>query len=410
MSVSTHIYSYPDVGVALKMDVYFASPSQVARNPVPTVVFFHGGSLIAGNREVLSKDVKRDTLSRGWCFISADYRLLIPSTGHEILTDVKSLFGFIADPTRGLNKELRALGCLHEIDPDRLFVGGCSAGAYPAMLAALFAQPKPKGFFSFYGMGGDLLTKDYLPRLEDSETTPTRDERVKPQYSAMTIEEAIEEYPEVARFFAPTPEDTRNLRPVSDVPNTYAPRVILGGRPGNASSASSPVSSRSTSSSSRSSVSDSTTSGTIVTTDLIPGTNVPGHRARISGQLPLAMKRTGKFLDYLTGDHTLSAQLSEAEDHEARCALMAQNEKVKYLFPQIWVDKSFPPSIIIHGDEDRVVDINESRRLVEKLDECEVPVTFLVAEGKGHQFEERASPEVYVKFVKPVVQFLNKLY
>lgn len=349
-------------------------------------------------------------MSRGWCFISADYRLLLPSTGHEILTDVKSLFGFIADPTRGLNKELRALGCLHEIDPDRLFVGGCSAGAYPAMLAALFAQPKPKGFFSFYGMGGDLLSKDYLPRLNDNEGTPTQDEKKKPYFPAMTIDEAIEEYPEVPRFLRPTAEDIRDLRPVADVPITYAPRVILGGRPGNASSASSPVSSRSTSSSSRSSVSDSTTSGTIVTTDLIPGTNVPGHRARISGQLWIALKRTGKFLDFLTGDQTLSERLSEVDDYHARAAMVENCEKVKYLFPQIWIDKSFPPSIIIHGDEDRAINIDESRRLVDKLNECEVPCTFLVAEGKGHQFEERASPEVYVKFVKPVVQFLNKLY
>lgn len=29
MSVSTHIYSYPEVGVALKLDIYFAPPSQV---------------------------------------------------------------------------------------------------------------------------------------------------------------------------------------------------------------------------------------------------------------------------------------------------------------------------------------------------------------------------------------------
>ena len=39
MSVSTHIYSYPDVGVALKLDIYFASLSQVCS-------YFHSSNTV----------------------------------------------------------------------------------------------------------------------------------------------------------------------------------------------------------------------------------------------------------------------------------------------------------------------------------------------------------------------------
>ncbi|RPB27454.1 alpha/beta-hydrolase [Terfezia boudieri ATCC MYA-4762] len=342
MSVSTHIYSYPEAGVALKLDIYFAPPSQVARNPVPSVVFFHGGSLISGNRDFLCKDIKRDTLSRGWAFISADYRLLIPSTGHEILRDVKSLFAFLADAEGGLNKELRALGCPHQIDSNRLYVGGSSAGAYPAFLAALFAQPKPKGFFSLYGVGGDLLSEFYLPRLRSGFRS------------------------------SPSP---------------------------------SPINSRSTSTTRAAAES----ANTVVTTDLIPGTNIPGHRARIGGQLRAALHQSGTYLDILMGMPGLSEKLGQIPDHEGRCQYVAQCEKSRYLFPQIWIDRDFPPSIVIHGDADAVVSIEESKRFVEKLQKGGVEVVFLVAEGKGHQFEERASPEVYVQYIKPVVEFLRKL-
>ncbi|KAF8449913.1 Alpha/Beta hydrolase protein, partial [Terfezia claveryi] len=273
--------------------------------------------------------------SRGWAFISADYRLLIPSTGHEILRDVKSLFAFLADAEGGLNKELRALGCPHQIDSNRLYVGGSSAGAYPAFLAALFAQPKPKGFFSLYGVGGDLLSEFYLPLLRRCHGGEAEDD-------GQTGE--------------------------GDV-----------------------------------------SANTVVTTDLIPGTNIPGHRARIGGQLRAALHQSGKYLDFLMGMPGLSENLGQIPDHEGRCQYVAQCEKSRYLFPQIWIDKDFPPSIVIHGDADAVVSIEESKRFVEKLQKSGVEVVFLVAEGKGHQFEERASPEVYVQYIKPVVEFLRKL-
>ncbi|KAF8472703.1 hypothetical protein BDZ91DRAFT_834200, partial [Kalaharituber pfeilii] len=244
--------------------------------PVPSVVFFHGGSLISGNREFLCKDIKRDALSRGWGFISADYRLLIPSTGHEILRDVKSLFAFLADTEGGLNKELRALGCPHQIDPNRLFVGGSSAGAYPAFLAALFAQPKPKGFFSLYGVGGDFLTEFYLPWL-----LPSADSLDGLIYSLLTFKFS----------------------------NSCRPGLLLTNRHYRSN----------------------------------PWNQHPRPPGSNWGALRAALHHSGKFLDYLTGMEGLGSQLSNVPDYKARCEMVASCEKCKYLFPQIWIDKDFPP-------------------------------------------------------------------
>lgn len=315
---------------------------------------------------------------------------------------MKSLFAFLGDVEGGLNKELRALGCPHQIDPNRLYVGGSSAGAYPAFLAALFAQPKPKGFFSLYGVGGDLLSDFYLPllRMQGQEkgdgNCHTGDREI------VSVEEILEQAPELGKFLAPNSEESKMMRSVADVPFSLAPRVIVSGF---RSPSSSSLSSRSTSSTR--SIPESP--NTVVTTDLIPGTNVPGHRARIGGALRGALHHSGKYLDYLMGIPNLSTQLSEIPDYEERCKYVAQCEKCRYLFPQVWIDKEFPPSIVIHGDADVVVNINESRRFVEQLQKYGVEVVFLVAEGKGHQFEERASPEVYVQYIKPVVEFLRKL-
>ena len=302
-----------------------------------------------------------------------------------------------------MNKELRTLGCPHQIDPNRLYVGGSSAGAYPAFLAALFAQPKPKGFFSLYGVGGDLLSEFYLPLLRRGHGGDAEDGDHTGEGSVVSIDEILKQAPELGKFLAPTPEEAKLMRSVADVPFSLAPRVIVSGF--RSSPSPSPMNSRSTSTTRAAAES----TNTVVTTDLIPGTHIPGHRARIGGQLRAALHHSGKYLDVLMGMPGLSEELSQIPDHEGRCKYVSQCEKSRYLFPQIWIDKDFPPSIVIHGDADAVVSIEESRRFVEQLQRSGVVVEFLVAVGKGHQFEERASPEVYVQYIRPVVEFLKNL-
>jgi acetyl esterase/lipase len=80
----------------------------------------------------------REAEARGWSYLSADYRLLVPASGHDILEDVSALFDYIAKH-------------LPQVDTSRIAVIGSSAGAYPARLAGLYANPKPKAIVSMYG-------------------------------------------------------------------------------------------------------------------------------------------------------------------------------------------------------------------------------------------------------------------
>ncbi|KAH7345216.1 Alpha/Beta hydrolase protein [Rhizoctonia solani] len=94
-----------------------------------------------------------------------DYRLLPPSTGHEILQDVLGLVTWVSS-SDGINKSLRQVNDKYAIDANRIIVAGTSAGGYLAYLAAVHAQlERPlRGVLSMYGMGGDFLTPHYLQR------------------------------------------------------------------------------------------------------------------------------------------------------------------------------------------------------------------------------------------------------
>lgn len=91
--------------------------------------------------------------------ISADYRLLSPSTGHDVLQDIKDLFKYVG---HGLNQAIdedcisRGVPAFH-INPDAIAVSGTSSGGLCAYLAAMHATPRPVAVLSMYGMCGDCL-------------------------------------------------------------------------------------------------------------------------------------------------------------------------------------------------------------------------------------------------------------
>lgn len=87
----------------------------------------------------------------GFVFISADYRLIPPSTGHDIIEDIRCLFRFL------VSNEIKSGRFTIRVDPNRMAVSGSSAGGLCAYLAAMHCSPKPRAIFSIYGMGGDFL-------------------------------------------------------------------------------------------------------------------------------------------------------------------------------------------------------------------------------------------------------------
>ena len=101
-------------------------------------------------------------------FISADYRLLPPATGHDVLADIKDLFSYLEtqvnhDIQQHLQQGPPRPFSAFEIDPTSLAVAGSSAGGICAYLAAIHASPQPKAVLSLYGMGGDCLVRTHAP-------------------------------------------------------------------------------------------------------------------------------------------------------------------------------------------------------------------------------------------------------
>lgn len=101
---------------------------------------------------------------RGVALLSADYRLLSPSTGHEIMEDIQDLFTYIRCD---LNPAL--VGTTGDpklrINIDAIGVAGTSAGGLCAYLCAMHLSPKPKALLSIYGQGGECLVR-HFPMLK----------------------------------------------------------------------------------------------------------------------------------------------------------------------------------------------------------------------------------------------------
>ena len=98
----------------------------------------------------------------GFAIISAEYRLLSPCTGRDVLDDIVDLFSFLAG-TKNLGPV--------QIDSTRLVAAGNSAGGLCAFLAAIHANPKPRAISSMYGLGGDMFVRFpvYSSRVSMSE-------------------------------------------------------------------------------------------------------------------------------------------------------------------------------------------------------------------------------------------------
>ena len=98
------------------------------------------------------------TLEHGMLFISADYRLLYPSTAFDIIADIKSLFTFLASPSFSKTH----LPPQVTLDATRIAVSGESGGGYAARAAGIFAEPKPRALLLQYAQGGQLLDDHWL--------------------------------------------------------------------------------------------------------------------------------------------------------------------------------------------------------------------------------------------------------
>ncbi|ORY27912.1 Alpha/Beta hydrolase protein [Naematelia encephala] len=157
MSVKPVSLVYSTVGdLDLYFDLYVPDD---AKGSLPAFIWYHSGGLVNGARNdmFLPTWLRDKVLTKGWLFFSVEYRLLLPSNGHDILTDVLSFQSFLS---RGLVSHLEPFGV--SLDLQNIAVGGSSAGGYMARLHSLNVTPKPKVILSLYGMGGDFLSSHWV--------------------------------------------------------------------------------------------------------------------------------------------------------------------------------------------------------------------------------------------------------
>lgn len=106
-----------------KLDLYIPTDA----NQAPTLVWFHGGGLTAGNKDrVEATAFARFLADRGVIVANVNYRLS-PGTKYP---------GYVADAAAAVAWALKNIATYHG-DTQRVYVGGHSAGAYLALMVAL---------------------------------------------------------------------------------------------------------------------------------------------------------------------------------------------------------------------------------------------------------------------------------
>ncbi|KAH9829381.1 Alpha/Beta hydrolase protein [Rhodofomes roseus] len=157
--------TYSRVGdLEIKLDITLP-PSPII-GTLPGVVHIHGGGMTTGSRSGIDcfQWLKDSTLSKGMIFMSADYRLIYPSTGLDIIEDMKALMKFLADPSFS---EIYLPAGIY-LDNSRIGVVGVSGGGYAARALAIYGEPKPKAVYLLYGMGGDFICDHWVADKGDA--------------------------------------------------------------------------------------------------------------------------------------------------------------------------------------------------------------------------------------------------
>jgi acetyl esterase/lipase len=126
----------------IKADVYSYPDSRMR----PAIVSLHGGALIMGNRESITKPVREFAFTNGYVLVSFDYRLAPETKLPEIIADIEDAFKWLR--TEGANR--------FHIDPQRVAVTGGSAGGYLTLVTGYRVQPRPRALLSYFGYG-DLI-------------------------------------------------------------------------------------------------------------------------------------------------------------------------------------------------------------------------------------------------------------
>jgi acetyl esterase/lipase len=116
-------------GAALSMDIYSRRDVNEAQ---PTVVFFHGGFWVRGNKNTQLLNLV-PWLEMGWNVVNVGYRLGATAPAPAALIDAFCAMSFVAANAR-----------TYRIDPSKIVTSGQSAGGHLALAMAMI--PPTEGF------------------------------------------------------------------------------------------------------------------------------------------------------------------------------------------------------------------------------------------------------------------------
>jgi len=133
-------YTYKTVGdCEIQADVYRPEGDAVQ----PVVVWIHGGALIVGSRQGVSRNLKALCQAEGFILVSIDYRLAPEVKVPAIIEDLQDAIRWVRE--KGPE--------LFHCDPNKLVVAGGSAGGHLTMSAGVWVKPPPTALVAYWGYG-----------------------------------------------------------------------------------------------------------------------------------------------------------------------------------------------------------------------------------------------------------------
>lgn len=118
----------------LKLDMYAPTGDSVGRRPA--IVWVHGGSFCCGSRTSIELVDEANTFAKfGYVNVSIDYRLESPGCSGNRSNCIQAIQEATADAQSAV-RWLRTHAATYGVDPDRIAIGGSSAGAITAFNVA----------------------------------------------------------------------------------------------------------------------------------------------------------------------------------------------------------------------------------------------------------------------------------
>jgi predicted esterase len=127
--------------ITLQLDMYQPTGDTVAGRP--TIVWVHGGSFCCGSKTSSELVDEATTFSKmGYLNVSIDYRLESPGCSESFSNCVAAIQEAAADAQTAV-RFLRTNAATYGIDPNRIAIGGSSAGAITALNVGYSSSEDP---------------------------------------------------------------------------------------------------------------------------------------------------------------------------------------------------------------------------------------------------------------------------